>query len=183
MVLEEEISRLERLIQSYLHFAKPPQLEKRIVDVRPLISATIHFVADRAAICATRIETTLPPESVKAAVDGTQFRQVLLNLLLNALDAIGSGGVIWVELQKEADGWLTLRISDNGMGLPAALGNQIFSPFITTKETGLGLGLSICKRIMESHGGEIAAMNRAEGGATFTIRLPFHSFQPSASRE
>jgi signal transduction histidine kinase len=172
IVLEEEITRLERLIQSFLQFAKPPQLEQKIVDIRPLINDAVRFVTERAAMCATRIEISLPPESVQAAVDGDQFRQVLLNLLLNALDATGSGGVVWVDLGDEADGWLRLRISDNGRGLPAALGNQIFSPFITTKETGLGLGLSISTRIIESHGGELSAANRAEGGAVLTIRLP-----------
>ena len=138
-----------------------------------MINDAVRFVADRAAMFATRTETSLPTEEVRAAVDAAQFRQVLLNVLLNALDATGSGGVVWVDLRTEADGWLRLRVSDNGKGLPAALGNQIFSPFITTKETGLGLGLSISKRIIESHGGEISAANRAEGGAVFTIRLPY----------
>lgn len=172
VVLEEEITRLERLIQMFLQFAKPPQLEKRIVDVKPLIEDVVRFVAPRAAMCAMRIETSLPSESVQAAVDSGQMRQVLLNLLINALEATGSGGVVWVDLRDDADGWLKLRISDNGKGLPAALGNHIFSPFVTTKETGLGLGLSISKRIIESHGGEIAAQNRFDGGAAFTIRLP-----------
>jgi two-component system, NtrC family, sensor histidine kinase HydH len=180
IVLEEEITRLERLIQSFLQFAKPPQLEKRTLDIRPLIDDAVRFVTARAASCATRIETSFPAEAVQAAVDAAQFRQVLLNLLLNALDATGSGGAVWVDLRDEADGWLRLRVSDNGTGLPAALGNQIFSPFITTKETGLGLGLSISKRIIESHGGEISAANRPDGGAVFTIRLPLHSHQLSA---
>jgi signal transduction histidine kinase len=172
IVLEEEITRLERLIQSFLHFAKPPQLEKQTLDVRPLVDQTVRLVADRAALCATRIEMALPADSVPAAVDVAQLRQVLLNLLLNALDATGSGGVVWVDLQTESDAWLRLRVSDNGCGLPATLGNRIFSPFITTKETGLGLGLSISKRIIEAHGGEILATDRPDGGAVITIRLP-----------
>jgi two-component system sensor histidine kinase HydH len=172
IVLEEEITRLERLIQSFLHFAQPPQLEKRTLDVRPLVEQTVQLVADRAALCATRIEMALPADAVPAAVDVAQLRQVLLNLLLNALDATGSGGVVWVDLQSESDAWLRLRVSDNGCGLPATLGNRIFSPFITTKETGLGLGLSISKRIIEAHGGEITATDRPDGGAVFTIRLP-----------
>jgi two-component system, NtrC family, sensor histidine kinase HydH len=171
IVLEEEITRLERLIQSFLQFAKPPQLEKRTVDVKALIVQAVQFVTERATMCGTRIATSLPPDDVQAAVDAAQLRQVLLNLLLNALDATGAGGVVWLDLRTEADDWLRIRVSDTGKGLPAALGNQIFSPFITTKETGLGLGLSISKRIIESHGGEITAANRPEGGAVFTIRL------------
>jgi signal transduction histidine kinase len=172
IVLEEEITRLEGLIQSFLQFAKPPQLEKRNVDVRPLIDQAVQFVAGRAALRGTHIDTTLPAQAVRAAVDAAQFRQVLLNLLLNAVDATASGGTIWVDLGAEPDGGLRLRVADNGKGLPAALGNTIFTPFVTTKETGLGLGLSISKRIIELHGGEIAAENRPEGGAVFTIWLP-----------
>jgi signal transduction histidine kinase len=172
IVLEEEITRLERLIQSFLQFAKPPLLEKRTVDIKPLINQAVKFVSGRAALCSTRIETSLPEAEVRGTVDAAQFRQVLLNLLLNALDATAAGGIVWVDLRTEPNGWLRLSIADNGKGLPPSLGNQIFAPFVTTKETGLGLGLSISKRIVESHGGEIAAANRPAGGAEFTIRLP-----------
>lgn len=113
-----------------------------------------------------------PAEAVWAEVDSDLFRQVLLNLLLNALEAVRSGGAVGVAVENDADGGLSLRVMDDGCGLPAALGDRIFAPFITTKELGLGLGLSVCKRIVESHGGSIAAANRAEGGAVFTVQLP-----------
>jgi two-component system sensor histidine kinase HydH len=88
------------------------------------------------------------------------------------LDALPGGGLINVVLEYEGDSWLTLRVADNGCGLPTSLGERIFEPFTTTKETGLGLGLSICKRIALAHGGTISGANRAEGGAVFTLRLP-----------
>jgi signal transduction histidine kinase len=171
-VLEEEISRLEGLTQSFLDFARPPQLEKRTLDMRPLVEQTLRVVEERAAAAGTRIEFTAPAEPVLAAVDPGQLRQVLLNLLLNALEAVAGSGVIQVRVATEPDGWLSLRVSDTGGGLPAALGARIFAPFTTTKEMGLGLGLSICKRIAEAHGGEITAATRPEGGAAFTLRLP-----------
>jgi signal transduction histidine kinase len=96
----------------------------------------------------------------------------VLNLLLNALDAIPQGGAIRLEIRQEGGKWLTLTVADTGGGLPAGLGEQIFEPFVSTKETGLGLGLSICKRIVEAHDGEIRAANLPEGGAVFTVRLP-----------
>ena len=92
--------------------------------------------------------------------------------MLNALDALGEGGVIRLEVLNGPPGWVTVQVADTGCGLPADLGNQIFAPFVTTKETGLGLGLSICKRIAEAHGGEIIGATRPEGGAIFTLRLP-----------
>jgi signal transduction histidine kinase len=172
VVLDEEITRLERLIQSFLEFARPPQPHKRIQDVKPLVAEAVQLIQSRAAMCTTGLELDLPSQQVRAAVDAAQFRQVLLNLLLNALAAIGSGGIIGITLRREPEGWLSLCVTDNGCGLPSALGNRIFAPFVTTKETGLGLGLSICKRIVEAHGGEIMAADRPEGGAVFTVRLP-----------
>jgi two-component system sensor histidine kinase HydH len=172
IVLEEEITRLEQLIQSFLDFARPPKPEKRVMDVRPLVHQTLEFVAGRAAAAAARIELVSPPGPASAAIDSGQFRQVLLNLVLNALDALPGGGLINVVLEYEGDSWLTLRVADNGCGLPTSLGERIFEPFTTTKETGLGLGLSICKRIALAHGGTISGANRAEGGAVFTLRLP-----------
>lgn len=174
IVLEEEITRLERLVQSFVEFARPPQIEKRTLEVRPLVEQTIALVAGRAAVTGTRIELVMADgqEPILANLDPGQFRQVLLNLLMNSLDAGSRGGLIEVYLDNGPAGYLTLRVADRGCGLPADLGPRIFAPFVTTKETGLGLGLSICKRIAEAHSGDITAANRPGGGAEFTLRLP-----------
>jgi signal transduction histidine kinase len=91
---------------------------------------------------------------------------------MNAIGAVKRGGQIHVRLNQEKDGELTLCVADNGCGLPEELGSKIFEPFVTSKETGLGLGLSICKRIMEAHGGTISGRNRPEGGTEFVMRFP-----------
>jgi signal transduction histidine kinase len=174
-VLEEEITRLERLVQTFLHFARPPEPAKRRVELRELVEQTAGLVAGRAAACQGRVECVLPPEPVPVVVDPGQVRQVLLNLLINALEAAPAGGTVRVRVATGADRWVTLRVEDDGCGLPPALGPRIFAPFVSTKETGLGLGLSICKRIVEAHGGTIEAGNRPEGGAAFTVRLPLAS--------
>jgi signal transduction histidine kinase len=102
----------------------------------------------------------------------------LLNLLLNALDAVPPGGGVRVELEappekdEREEKTILLRVRDTGCGLPAELGPRIFAPFVSTKETGLGLGLSICKRIVEAHGGTLAAEDGPQGGAVFTVALP-----------
>jgi signal transduction histidine kinase len=170
-VLEEEICRLERVTQTFLHFARPPALEKREVEVQPLIEGTVGLVAARAALSDARVECDLPVEPVRAAVDPHQVRQVLLNLLFNALDASGPGGEVRVGLES-TPGRLNLCVRDTGPGLPPELGARIFAPFVSTKETGLGLGLSICKRIVEAHGGAIHAQDGPQGGALFTVSLP-----------
>jgi signal transduction histidine kinase len=170
-VLEEEITRLERLTQAFLDFARPPLPEKQAFDARTLLEQIAGFVAGRAERQGVGVECELPAEPVPLHADLGQIRQVVLNLLLNALDALPAGGT--VRLQLEGPGpRLILRVADTGVGLPPGLGEQIFEPFISTKETGIGLGLSICKRVVEAHGGEIGAEDRPGGGAVFTVRLP-----------
>jgi signal transduction histidine kinase len=136
------------------------------------VQQTLELVAGRAAAAGVAIAFDQPSRSVRMAIDPGQFRQVVLNLVLNALDAVKAGGQVEVHLGQERDGELKLRVSDNGRGLPLELGGRIFDPFTTTKEGGLGLGLSICKRIAEAHGGTIAGANGPEGGAVFIVRLP-----------
>ena len=75
-------------------------------------------------------------------------------------------------MQVNGEEWITVTIADDGLGLPAEIADRIFQPYVSTKETGLGLGLAICRRIVEAHGGEIAAENGQAGGAVFTVRLP-----------
>jgi signal transduction histidine kinase len=180
-VLEQEITRLERSIQLFLDFARPPQVEKRTFDMGEILAQLLSLLAPRAEQQGVRLECRRPEQPVLVRADVGQLRQVVLNLLLNALDATGQGGTILVELAASdnspredgaRDGWLTLRVSDTGRGLPAGLGQRIFEPFVSTKETGLGLGLTICKRIVEAHEGEIRAADRPERGAVFTVRLP-----------
>jgi two-component system, NtrC family, sensor histidine kinase HydH len=181
MVLDEEITRLERSTETFLDFARPPQVEPRSFDLRTLITQILDLVSVRAQRQGVQIRCHLSEEQpVPIQADTGQIRQVLLNLLLNALDAVPHGGAIWIEVdlseltphEGQTRTGLTLRVCDTGPGLPGGLGSRIFEPFIGTKPSGIGLGLSISKRIVESHGGEIRAANRPEGGAVFTVWLP-----------
>jgi signal transduction histidine kinase len=180
VVLEQEITRLERSIQTFLDFARPPRLEKRTFDAAAVLRQVVDLLAARAAQQRVLIECQVPPGPALLVADVSQVRQVILNLLVNALDAVPHGGTVRLELvSSEAcppgnggGQWLTLRVSDTGSGLPPELRQRIFEPFVSTKETGLGLGLSICKRIVEAHQGDIQAADRQGGGAVFTVRLP-----------
>lgn len=102
---------------------------------------------------------------------------------MNALDAVSNGGRIEVAVSA-LDEQVIIEVTDDGRGLPAELGQRIFDPFVSKTETGLGLGLSICRRIVEAHDASLAARSRPEGGSQFRVELPqsLHSSAPSAAR-
>ncbi len=186
-VLDEEICRLENLLQAFLDFARPPRPETRSVDLTRVVHHTVNFLSPRAAGRNVAIQCQLSSRPLIVQADEVQLRQVLLNLLLNALDAVHNGGEIVVDARHDVEGLpgertdsrcrpcVSLRVSDNGHGLPARDRDRIFEPFFSTKDTGLGLGLAISQRIMEAHGGELVARDRAGGGAVFQIRLPLQT--------
>jgi len=184
-VVEEEIGRLEKSIQDFLDFARPPKLEKMRLDARQAIEQTIELVSGRAERQRIQIQTDVPCEPLMVEADAVQLRQVLLNLLLNAFDALPEGGQVFVSLARSrpptaindsttawAAKWALISIRDSGPGLPTDVLDRIFEPFVSTKETGTGLGLSICHRIVDAHGGRITAENSPQGGAMFSIYLP-----------
>ena len=188
-ILEEVAARLEQSLQTFLDFARPPQIERRVFDLSKLVTQTLDLVAGQAKQRGVRLEGAMTSPWHLDADEG-QVRQVLVNLLLNAIDATPPGGRVWLESERAAsrpsaagdsdtttnsvgcDSGSLLRICDTGGGLPVDFGERIFEPFVSTKDTGVGLGLSICRRIVESHGGEIVAENRSSGGAAFAIWLP-----------
>lgn len=188
LVLNQEVTRLEELVETFLNFARPPQPEKKPVVLQDLIRKTLLSVGRRAQARDVVVRDELPAAELTIVADGGQIRQVLVNLLVNALEAVSKGGEVVVLAErhrgsslamplgrtagKGAGGWVEIHVIDNGRGLPKDLGDRIFEPFVTTSEAGMGLGLSICKRIVETHGGTISAANRVGGGALFTVRLP-----------
>jgi signal transduction histidine kinase len=188
VVLQAETTRLERSIQTFLDFARPPTLEKRPGDVRQAIQQTLELVRARANRQEVEIECDLGDRPLMMEADHEQLRQLFLNLMFNALDILpkggnititaaqseapASGGLAGLESPRPSEPWITIAVGDNGPGIPGNLGDRVFEPYVSTKDTGLGLGLAICRRIVQSHGGRINAANGPEGGAVLTVRLP-----------
>ncbi len=171
-IIEQEIRRMEGTLQHFLDFARPPRLERRPLDLCVPIERTLALIAGRAGRLRVRVHFDKPGQPIMADADPEQVQQLLLNLTLNALDAMPRGGELTVEVNPAADGRVELRVLDTGPGIASDMWPRLFQPFSSNKDTGLGLGLVISRRIAEGHGGTLHAANRKEGGAAFTLYLP-----------
>lgn len=171
-----EAERAVQIVRNLLTIARPQRLERRAVDLAPLLREVVAARDMELRICNIGVEIQATAPLPAAAADRLQLRQVLINLLSNAEQAVsatGRPGQIRLLLDAAGEaGRLRLRVEDTGCGIPEPLLPRIFDPFVTTKASGSGLGLSICYAILEEHGGRIRAGNRPEGGAWFELELP-----------
>lgn len=170
-IVDEEIRRLEQLVQGFLDFARPPEAEPRPVLLDSVIMPSVELVLPQASRRGVRIRQHVSDPPAEVFVDPGQLRQVVINLLLNAVEHSPPGGDVVIAAATSAAA-ATIRVSDSGPGIPDELQDSIFEPFVSTRETGLGLGLSICRRIVETHAGTMAVRNRTSGGAEFVVTLP-----------
>lgn len=170
-VIEGEIRRMERSLQTFLEFARPPKLERRPVELGAVLGAVAGLVRGRAEQQRVRTAVELPDGPVELAADAGQLQQVFVNLVLNALDAMPAGGALTVTARR-AGPQVEVEVADTGPGVAPAMLPRLFQPFASSKDTGLGLGLVISRRIVEDHGGTLTAGARPGGGARFVVRLP-----------
>jgi len=171
-LIEQELHRIDGSLQAFLDYSRPPEPRRAPADLRDITREALALARPRAEQQRVAVRLHLPDRPVPLQADAGQLRQVVLNLLLNALDAVPVGGAIDVAISPPADGTAGLTVADTGPGIAADLLPRLFEPFASTKDTGLGLGLVISKRIVEDHGGMIRGTNRPGGGACFAVRLP-----------
>ncbi|MFO0970562.1 MAG: ATP-binding protein [Gemmataceae bacterium] len=181
-VIHGEILKLEQTVQEFLDFARPPAPRKGVCDLREIAQRASDLIKARARQQRVEVEVETPEAPVEVEVDGGQLTSVLVNLLINALDAMPNGGRLSVSLQRTGEE-SQFQVRDTGIGIEAKMLERLFTPFVSTKETGSGLGLSISRRIVEDHGGTLSGGNHAEGGACFTLTLPCRASTGSRSRE
>jgi signal transduction histidine kinase len=180
----EGVETLDGIVKSLLDYTKPIKLNPRKVEMAAFIDEVIGFfnMDDSPRKKDVQIVKCFPPDGVFCQLDTEQFRQILLNLLHNAVQAIEGGGKITVELSQQAQSpdvcqkakakEIVLKISDTGIGMSQSTLDKLFTPFFTTKEGGTGLGLSTVKRIVEAHRGDIRVESKLQKGTTVMVKLP-----------
>ncbi len=172
----EEADRLNRIVGDLLDFVRPYELVKKPMAVEPIIASAVDAAAQSTLHSSVRVLTEFPRELPAFPLDAHLLKQALVNLIVNAAQAMPRGGTVTVRATVEqVNGvpWLTVRVQDQGVGLTQRAAEKMFQPFFTTKATGTGLGLAVVKRIVDAHMGEITARRNDEGeGTTFTVRFP-----------
>ncbi len=171
--IEEHVERARRVVHGMLGYARKMEPHLEDVDVNAVIRQTIDLLGNYARINNITIKTELSTDLPIIAADGSQLQQVFMNLVSNAIDAIGKDGTIEIKSQKLGSE-IHIEVSDNGPGIPEDMQKRIFDPFFTTKQPGkgVGLGLWITHNIVEKMGGSITLKSRVGQGTTFTVRIP-----------
>lgn len=189
-IIVEEANRLNRVVSQFLDYARPYRGEPQPLDVNEVVRKTAQLVTPPplpSTSASEGGEAPPPPVEVhlqladdlpRARADAEQLRQVFLNLAINAVQAMPSGGKLTISTALRKAGrrqpMVEVRFRDTGVGIPPAELKNLFIPFYTTKDKGTGLGLPISQRIIENHGGTIEVRSRVGVGSTFTVVLPLH---------
>lgn len=166
---------MERSLQTFLDFARPAKPRRRPVELGHVVEAVLGLIRGRAVRQRVDVRFERGPAPIVLIADADQIQQVVVNLVLNALDAMPTGGSLTIYVGRRTDGGVTIEVADTGPGVAKESMPRLFEPFFSTKETGLGLGLVISRRIVEDHGGTLTASNRPSGGASFFVQLPADS--------
>ncbi|MCF5248873.1 HAMP domain-containing protein [Pseudomonas sp. PA-5-4B] len=168
-----EVSRINDLITEFLDFAKPNPPLRVLQAARPVVEEILGFCSPELAThnIDAHIDDQAPGATIYA--DAKQLKQACLNLILNAIDAMPEGGRLTLGI-RSVDGNTVISIADTGQGIPADMIERIFTPFVTTKASGTGLGLAKVYSIMESHDGSIECASEKDAGATFSLYIPAH---------
>lgn len=173
-LVEQEIRRMERSVNSLLDYARPEQGERKLFPIQDAMRRTFQLIEGRCGTQNVNLVLRCPDDPIIIDGDAAQIQQLLLNLSLNSLDAMPGGGELSICVTAN-DATVEVAVSDTGEGIGETMLGKLFTPFATTKPNGVGLGLGICRRIAQSHGGSLVGANRVTRGAEFRLTLPLAS--------
>lgn len=175
-VISEEVNRLESIVQNFLQFARPPEIKAEPVPVDDILGAVLDLLGHRFQSQGILVVREPPASGITVLADKHQLRQVFMNILINACDAMLDGGRVTVACRVEGEGSLPMArvsVGNSGPPIPPEDAAHIFDPFFSTRDDGTGLGLSIARQIVEQHGGRLDLDAPREGdGAAFAVTLP-----------
>jgi len=171
-VMVREVDRLNRVITELIDYSRPSELARRSLSLRDAVEHCLRLIRPDAEAASVRVATHGLEAAPMVLLDPDRFSQALLNVLLNAVQAMPSGGTLSVTVGVAEDGRAVVEIADEGVGIDPADMGKIFNPYYTTKATGTGLGLAMALKIVEAHGGEMRAAPRPGGGTVIAMHLP-----------
>jgi signal transduction histidine kinase len=169
---KSEVKRLASLVNNFLTYARPPQARLKSRDLNVLARELVRLLEADFRQYGVRLVVDLEPLLPHVETDETQLKQAVINLLVNARQILGEGGVVTLKTRAGSKGEVVIEVEDNGPGVPAEVRERIFEVFYSSRGGGTGLGLPIAKQIVERHGGEIEVDSVEGQGTTFRIRLP-----------
>jgi two-component system sensor histidine kinase HydH len=171
-IVVDETIRLNNIVVEFLDFARPQKTNLALISVNLIFRKVLDFLSHELKRKRIELVTDLAPDLPDNYLDGDLFYRALLNILVNALQAMEENGQLQLSTRKSSAGGTELVIVDDGIGMSPEKAEQIFEPFFTDKNKGTGLGLAIAKNIIENHGAEISVQSEEGKGTTFTINLP-----------
>ncbi|MEZ0313540.1 MAG: ATP-binding protein [Myxococcota bacterium] len=170
-IVRSEIQRLNRIVDDFLAFARPREVQRLPVELHTLFDKCFDLLTAAANEQGIALVKDAP-SSLRIVGDEGRLHQVLMNLLLNALQATPRGGTVTLRAEATDREWVTINVDDSGPGVPPDKRDRIFEPFFTTKDTGSGLGLPLVHSTVSQHGGVVRVASSPEGGARFALTLP-----------
>jgi signal transduction histidine kinase len=179
-IIRGEVGRLNEIVSQFLSLARPARLTLTEEPLAPVLQGLAALLASQASAQGVRIVQELHLDGATVRMDKSQLTQAFMNLVLNALQAVPSGGTVTIRSGLgPGESRASVAVSDTGPGIPAEHLDRVFEPYFTTKEGGTGLGLALARKIVEEHQGTIRAENGPGGGATFTVTLPVTAPRPA----
>lgn len=178
-----EIDRLDRIIQEMVDRTRPKEFLYELGEINSQIEEVLSFLNESLTGRQIAVDRDFAPDLPKAVFDREKIKQVLWNLLLNAKEAMPAGGRLSISTGRAAEDFIQVLVEDTGTGLGEVSIEKCFDPFYTTKPEGMGMGLTISRKIVEQHGGRLSLEVRPEGGARARVLLPVAGPQPQRSSE
>jgi signal transduction histidine kinase len=170
-VIASEVSRLEKITSEILEYSKKTHLDIKSHNINDLVKDSLEFMKSQINSSHIKLETYFNAEDPRTELDERRFRQVVYNIVGNALEAMEPGGKLTITTLAD-NGFVEVKIEDNGKGIPEEDKHHLYTPFFTTKSGGSGLGLPISKKIVEDHGGRIVFESQASRGTRFSVFFP-----------